>query len=512
MINILNQLRHHWVILLVLLVWLSMVVYLPDQVPSLGFDEGWTLSVARNWVESGKYVRLLDGEFISAAPMVHPSTMTLPTALSFTIFGTGVWQGRLPGAIYTLGAFLLLYFFTKRLYGRSIAIASMVILLFLSNYPLHPILIGRMVLAEMPMIFFLLLGYWCFWKALQNSPSYLVPAMVIWGLALATKKQPLPFWSISLAVPCLLLLFKRKWNLALLYGFGWIGSLIFYVLFSQIDVFLTRGYPLYGSPLVELLESSAVVSLLSTRLLVIKNVLLYAPLFMLGQVFGLIKIVNDREWAISNKPSSYIKLSYLSLSTSWLVWYLFMSVGWSRYLFPVIFLGSTNLALFISTITNQFNFRAMILDVGMIFTRFQFKRAGMIGLVFILLLTYSAMVNTLFLRVTYDSANDAVSQVVQFINQSTPQHALVETYDSELFFMLQRHYHYPPDQVHVDLNRRLFLQQNSSINYDPLAANPDYLVVGQMSKLWGLYEPALTSNAFQLVLNVPGYQVYQRLR
>jgi hypothetical protein len=189
-----------------------------------------------------------------------------------------------------------------------------------------------------------------------------------------------------------------------------------------------------------------------------------------------------------------------------------MSVGWSRYLFPVIFLGSTNLALFISTITNQFNFRAMILDVGMIFTRFQFKRAGMIGLVFILLLTYSAMVNTLFLRVTYDSANDAVSQVVQFINQSTPQHALVETYDSELFFMLQRHYHYPPDQVHVDLNRRLFLQQNSSINYDPLAANPDYLVVGQMSKLWGLYEPALTSNAFQLVLNVPGYQVYQRLR
>jgi hypothetical protein len=52
------------------------------------------------------------------------------------------------------------------------------------------------------------------------------------------------------------------------------------------------------------------------------------------------------------------------------------------------------------------------------------------------------------------------------------------TYESELFLLLDRRYHYPPDPVHVELNRRTFLQQDVPIPYDPLAADPDYLVVG----------------------------------
>src|ERR1041385_1891173 len=35
-----------------------------DSVPPLWWDEGWTLSVARNWVETGRYQRLLAGHLV----------------------------------------------------------------------------------------------------------------------------------------------------------------------------------------------------------------------------------------------------------------------------------------------------------------------------------------------------------------------------------------------------------------------------------------------------------------
>jgi hypothetical protein len=90
---------------------------------------------------------------------------------------------------------------------------------------------------------------------------------------------------------------------------------------------------------------------------------------------------------------------------------------------------------------------------------------------------------------------------------------LIETYDSELFFLLNRPYHYPSDQVHVQLIRRTFLyEDNIKIDYDPLAADPDYLVVGPHSKQWRLYDDVLKVGAFQLVKSYKRYQIYKRVR
>src|SRR5262249_42599673 len=86
--------------LLVLLVLLAATVKL-ESAPSLWWDEGWTLSVARNWVEQGHYGRLLEGK--PAPPGLEATfPVSFPVSFTFWLFGVGVWQGRLPILLYML--------------------------------------------------------------------------------------------------------------------------------------------------------------------------------------------------------------------------------------------------------------------------------------------------------------------------------------------------------------------------------------------------------------------------
>ena len=66
----------------------------------------------------------------------------------------------------------------------------------------------------------------------------------------------------------------------------------------------------------------------------------------------------------------------------------------------------------------------------------------------------------------------------------------------------------PIDLVH----RRSLLAQDVAIDYDPLAANPDYLVVGTFSRGNGLYERVIAAGAFRPIQTYGGYTVYERAR
>src|SRR3989442_8287149 len=127
--------------------------------PPLWWDEGWTLSVARNWVERGHYGRLLAGQ--PAPPGLEAAiSVTGPVALSFYLFGVGIWQGRLVGVLFMLATLGMTYYLARLLYDRSVAVGTLMALLLLSTHPpLHPLFMGRTVLAEMPMLFYLLSGY-----------------------------------------------------------------------------------------------------------------------------------------------------------------------------------------------------------------------------------------------------------------------------------------------------------------------------------------------------------------
>ena len=111
--------------------------------PEFWWDEGWTLSVARNFVERGHYGRLLDGEpapgGLEASPVV-----TLPVALSFQVFGVGLWQGRLVSLAAAAAALALMFVLAARLYDQRVAwgTSGTLLLLLTAHLQLNALLTG----------------------------------------------------------------------------------------------------------------------------------------------------------------------------------------------------------------------------------------------------------------------------------------------------------------------------------------------------------------------------------
>ena len=54
--------------------------------------------------------------------------------------------------------------------------------------------------------------------------------------------------------------------------------------------------------------------------------------------------------------------------------------------------------------------------------------------------------------------------------------------------------------------------RHHAVDYNPLAADPDYLVVGPFMRDWRLYDPVLATGAFRLLQRYGDYEVYERVR
>ena len=479
-------------------------------VPPLWWDEGWTLTVARNWVEQGHYGRMLDGEPTSAG-LAAAFPVTAPIALSFRLLGVGVWQGRLVGVFFTLGALTLIYYLACRLYDRSVAIWTLAVLLLMS--PIHPVIAGRQVLGEMPALFYLLAGYAFFLSALRKSPWFMPVAVAFWAVALNTKLQVLPFWIVSLFIPLLVTVFRRHWGVATFLLTGLLSSLIASRLLLWLQQLLLHGRTVPVSPIHGLYDITALVPALSVRFpALVVSVVVGLPV-ALGLCYAALKLIGNRNKTSLDVNLDVLRLALLALVGSWFAWYLLLSVGWPRYLFPATFIGSIFAAAMLHDLTDRFSLSSPISPSHSAHTHLRFTRRHASALLATVLigLTFAVTMKALHQAYVVD-ADASVQQVAEFLNTQTGPHALIETYDSELFFLLNRRYHYPPDQTHVELIRRTLLRQDVSIDYDPLAADPDYLVVGPYSKVWQLYDAVLATGTFRLLRTYSRYDVYERVR
>src|SRR5438445_484294 len=172
------------------------------------------MSVARNWVQNGRYSLLLASEPARPGPEAFLPVTAL-IALSFRLFGVGIWQGRMVGLIFTLGALGVMYALVNRLYDKRIAFATLAVLLFMSPRPAyHPFLMGRQAMGEMPVVFYLLSGYFLLLLSLQRSKWFILAAIPLWALALDTKLQPIPFWFLSLFFPLTIFVYYKRWSMA----------------------------------------------------------------------------------------------------------------------------------------------------------------------------------------------------------------------------------------------------------------------------------------------------------
>lgn len=511
--------RIHWTPLVLILLALAYSLWQLDVSPPLFWDEGWTLMVARTWVEQGHYGRLLVGQPVS--PRLSAAfPVVASVALSFRLFGVGIWQGRLVIVLYTLGALWLLYDLAARLYNRRIATGTLAAALLMStNTGVHPLLVGRMVFAETPMLFFLLAGYVCFLLTLRRSVWLLPLAVVFWGLGLSTKLQALPFWALSLAIPLFIMLFTRRWRVASWLGVALIGSLGTNRLLSWLWK-LVLGHQTMGGPLTPALISAvALVPVAHVRLAVLIVALPLGIPTMLGLANAAWKNIENRGGGTSS--TDVVRWALLVLAGSWLAWYLLLSIGFPRYVFPATFVGSMFVAALLYDLTDGYRLSSTIKRAARALRRRGFNRQGLGALLAVVLLAWTVPATLYWLGGRcVANVDTSVQQVADFLNTRTAPDALIEGYSGEIFFLLDRRYHYPPDEVNVQIIRRWFWVEDVPIEYDPLTADPDYLVVCRLSRdtqqggffTWMIYDAVLESGAFRLLQVVGPYEVYERVR
>jgi 4-amino-4-deoxy-L-arabinose transferase-like glycosyltransferase len=429
------------------------------------------------------------------------------------LFGVGIWQGRLFGVLCMFAALALVYYLALRLYSRPVALGTLAVLLLTPMHPfMHPLLMGRQVLAEMPMLAYLLGGYTCLLLALQRSRWFLIPAILLGGLGLASKLQAVPFWACSLLVPLGIALRRQHWRVAAQLGVLLVGSFGVAQLVRWFQVWLLQGHTLPVQPLTGLMEISGFVPVLASRRLALFNLIAFGWPTLLGLSYALWRWWPQRHDAVRDSVET-IRLALLSFTGAWMAWFVLLSVGWPRYLFPPIFVSSMFTSALLDELTDHFNLRALLARASAALRqrRFYGQYGGALLAVLIIAATVPLTLRTVY-RGYLVETSDGLFQAAGFLNTQTPPDALIETYESELQFLLERPYHYPVDQLHIELTRRTYLEQNVPIDYDPLAADPDYLVVGKIGRTWWLYQPAIEHGDFRLIETYGEYEIYMRVR
>ncbi len=480
--------------------------------PPMWWDEGWTLSVARTWVETGHYGRLQLGE-PAPAGLEAAFPVTAGVALGMQLFGVGLWQGRLFGLLCTTLALLLLATLAQRLYDRRIAPASLAVALLLTMHPqIHPLLQGRQVLAEVPMFAALLGGLLCLSRALDKRAAWLLPAGALLGLAWIAKAQTAPFLVTALVVPALVALLCRRRRVALLFGLALLGSYLMRRLYIWgIGIYLQdRSLP--GEPVSGLLSVVALVTTPANRLLALSNLLIFGLPTVLGLLYALWLLWRDRGPAANGDGRWYSRLALLALAGSWLAWFALLSVGVPRYLAPPVFFATIFVAVLLRDLSADFDIMSSLARLSALLSGRRVTRDGFAALLALLLFIGPLALTALAFQRYYVVDDQSAQQVAAYFNAMPAGSVLIETYESEMHFLLDQPYHFPPDQTHVELNRRSLLHEQVEIDYDPLAADPDYLVVGEFARGNQLYAPAIDSGAFRLLLQAGDYLVYERVR
>lgn len=505
---------HRAIVVAGLVLTVAALVLDLDRLPALWWDEGWTMNVARHWVEQKHY-----GQLLLEQPAPPGLTAAFPSvasvALSFKVLGVGAWQARLPFVLYTLIALALLYGLGRRYFDRSTAIGAVAMLLVTAADPFaNPIFVGRQVLAEPIMLAALLGGYLCLGAALQLArgwPVGLAGAIGLFAVGLVAKAQPLPFWAVSLMLPLVVTALNRQWRMAGVLGISLAGG---YTLMQVLNVGLAAWlYPKAPTALPGLVEMTALVVLPQIRLTVVAMTLQMA----LPTVAGLMAFA--RQWlGVWHTRSTFdarsiLRLTLFGFAASWLGWYALLSRGVPRYALPGLLVGSLFAAQVVSAALRRVRPRGLLnlatvgswALIGVLIAMFMLNVTWVIGLIRV----------NVFPGVAAQSA-------AEYVNARAPAKAVVETYESEVLFYLQRPYHFPPDATHVALVRQQLDRYNQgqsvsgndlNFDYDALAANPDYVIVGPADSLWyAPYATVLQSGAFEPVYAVGRYQVWERVR
>ena len=149
----------------------------------------------------------------------QPPGATLVTALSYKLFGFGIWQTRVPGVVFGAGTIFLLYLFAFRLLNDRRAALVAALLFSLDPQLIQTARAGRM---DTQCLFLALLGLLLYLRAEASLPKrsvWLAASGLAVGLAGVT--HPLAVvWAIALLLLILLLGAEPRWKSAAVFALG----------------------------------------------------------------------------------------------------------------------------------------------------------------------------------------------------------------------------------------------------------------------------------------------------
>jgi hypothetical protein len=346
----------------------------------------------------------------------------------------------------------------------------------------------------------------------ERHGAWLAGAMGCWGLALFTKLQVRPFWALSLAVPLLLSLWRREWRIVRLVGAAATGSWGIFVLLGWLKSILLQGHTMAMPPMPGLLQVSAIVLVPTIRLGALLFALSHLVPTLCGLAYATGHAVNQWRRPTTNGLIDAVRAMLLTFSLGWCGWFLALSLGGERYAFPLWFLATPFVVALVYEWSQGYDLRGLAESIRSIIYR-KPLRSFHLQHVSILLLVLVIGAMAVQARYAFRGREDgsAFQQAIDFLQRHVPSDALIETYESELLFLLPGPYHYPPAQLDIGLIQKGW-KQDLQLPYDALGADPDYVVIGDFGRRAGIYQTAVDQGQIRLVQRVGRYQIYERVR
>lgn len=467
--------------------------------PVTWFDEGIHLHVPKALVKFGAYADYSSEGLRHFGPTlaVGPTVM-LPIAASFWTLGVGLLQGRIVMAAYLLASLAGCYLLGKRLGGRVLGLAA--VLLLLTSPGPSIVEYGRQVLGEVPGAFFLAAGL-LLWFRGWAAPSVgrLVVAGLVLGLATATKHVYL----LALG-PALLA--------------AWILNLTYYQLQPQ-RVFLITGAVCAG---VFGLWQLAVLAWLSPGSLAENWALLRQTsegaafvfdaaatkkslqmlLGLEGYMGLLVPAILYTAWRARRKVTHEQMWSVVWLiACANLAWFVVASTGWIRY----AFVGLYPAALLVARVWRDL-LRVAARSRARADAR-AWTMTAWVWLAAVVLLPAAGVAASIVAR----RPNNA-GAVAAWLGDHAGVNTVVETWEPELAVFSDQRYHYPPPVLLIKAVAHIWRGGESpaaSYAFRDGGA-PDYVLVGAFATWVGLYADDDLSADYTPVHREGPYTVWKR--
>lgn len=484
------------------------------------WDEGWNFCVARNLVERQHFGCSILGQ-LTTARLANSWLPILMSAVGFQLFGFELWAGRILLAASTLlGVFCITTFAAFISKPAALGVA-MVCIFFVSADPrVNPLILGAQVWGEMPMIFAITLGLGLLGGGLTGrglrALCGLLASAICFGLALQTKPQLQPFLLLALVAPSALLAMRGEYRRASIIltvlSFAWICFLYLPPPLPSQPVAFDAGYVSVGSARIVGFVLDLRTRLTNFEFALTQGWYLFLALGYLGCRFV-------REGFCfrcgSNPALEPVVLALYVLVASWFGWFLFFAIDFARYLAPPLILGVPLVALALGEVTKGFEWRASVRDwVAFLRGPPALLKKGALALVLAITALHVVVTTGNLLRfgvsMYNDRSNEDLKEIVTYINDRTPPASVIETYESMAFYMLKRAYHFPPDQVAFDAIEKKYSSGNGARVYDPLDANPDYILQGPWGRsVFKIYDELEKSGKLSEEKQVGAFTLYK---